>query len=377
MRLGLDEPAWRKPPRPEVVELSVFGPGKGEGLVCHLGNNRWMVLDSCIDSDSSQPVSLDYLDALGVEPSGHVDLVAATHWHDDHIGGLAAVVEAASEAEFHFSMALQSHHFFTLIKAMGEQSMMRKPGAIEFARIVEILEERVREEGRRRAPQPVVAHTYMWRPSGHGPGTTRVEALSPSALSVSVGLEEIAQLLPDAHDPKRRLTSVTPNHTSLVVMLVIGDAVALLGGDMQETGATVHGWSEILASARRPRERAAVIKLAHHGADNGDHPAIWTDLLAEDPVAVLTPFNSGVKPRPSAEDIARICGQAKESYTTTERPTGKRLARDSHTERMLRARRTPVVPASGAMGQVRLRRSMHETTDDWRVELFGSAADLC
>lgn len=381
MRLGPAESAWREPPKPDEVEVSVFGPGKGEGLVCHLGFGRWMVLDSCVDSDTSRPVSLDYLEALDMNLPDHVDVVAATHWHDDHIRGLAAVVEAASNCTFHFSMALQSQEFLTLVNAVGDQSMMRKPGALEFGRVISLLEDRVRSQGRRHAPQPAVAHTIIWRPPSSGADgwteATRVEALSPSPRSVQVGLAEIAQLLPKAYGVKRRIAPASPNHTSLVTTAVIGHAVALLGGDMQETGAVVQGWTEILSSARRPAEKASVIKLAHHGADNADHPGIWSNMLTEDPVAALTPYNGGGTPRPSPGDSARICGRTNQAYISTDRPDVARRRRDTHTDRLLRGRNHPIVSASGSMGHVRLRRSLSDAAGGWKVELFGAATPLC
>lgn len=382
MKLGRAEAAWLEAPRDDEVEISVFGPGKGESVVCHLGFGRWMVIDSCIDRDTSRPVALDYLEALRVDPPAQLDVVAATHWHDDHVAGLADVVASAPGATFHFSMALQSHNFLTLVKGMGERSMMRKPGAVEFARIIELLEQRVRAHGRQHAPQPTVAHTLLWRPpSGNADrwtATSRVEALSPSPRSIQVGLDEIAQLLPEASGVKRRLSLVSPNHSSLVTLVVLGGAVALLGGDLQETGAVVHGWSEILASARRPAERASAIKLAHHGADNADHPDIWTQLLTDQPVAALTPYDRGVTPRPSAADTERICGHTDHAYTSTERPEMGRRKRDGHTERLLRARPHAVRSATGSMGHVRLRsRIAGDVGGGWEVELFGSAARLC
>jgi len=38
-----------KPPEADVVEVSIFGPGKGESVLIHLGNGKWIMIDSCID----------------------------------------------------------------------------------------------------------------------------------------------------------------------------------------------------------------------------------------------------------------------------------------------------------------------------------------
>ena len=157
-----------------------------------------------------------------------------------------------------------------------------------------------------------------------------------------------------------------------------GDAVALLGGDLQETGASVQGWSEIIASTRRPAERASAINLAHHGADNADHPGIWTELLTDGPIAALTPYNRGVTPRPSSADTTRICGNTTSAYISTERPEVARRRRDAHTERLLRARPHAVRSAAGAMGHVRMRKPLKgEAVSRWDIELFAAASSLC
>jgi len=50
-----------------------------------------MVVDSCLDEHDS-PVSLAYLKKLGIDAAKQVLIVVASHWHDDHVHGLSAVV---------------------------------------------------------------------------------------------------------------------------------------------------------------------------------------------------------------------------------------------------------------------------------------------
>jgi glyoxylase-like metal-dependent hydrolase (beta-lactamase superfamily II) len=94
------------PPRSDEAEVSVFGPGFGECLVVHLGNNDWIVVDSCTDAESKRPVALEYLETIGVDAATHVSLVIATHWHDDHIGGFGKLYMACKAARFACSAAL-------------------------------------------------------------------------------------------------------------------------------------------------------------------------------------------------------------------------------------------------------------------------------
>ncbi|MEO0250326.1 MAG: MBL fold metallo-hydrolase [candidate division WOR-3 bacterium] len=96
---------------PEKPEVSLLGPGYGECVVIHLGGNVWVIVDSCIDSDTNQVSSLQFLRNIGVDPAATVRQVIATHWHDDHVRGLAATLEACPNAEFVCSAALRGREF--------------------------------------------------------------------------------------------------------------------------------------------------------------------------------------------------------------------------------------------------------------------------
>ena len=76
-------------PRNDEFELTLFGPGYGESLVLHVGDGVWVLIDSCGRADA--PVALDYLRRIDVDPSEAVRMIVATHWHDDHIRGLAEI----------------------------------------------------------------------------------------------------------------------------------------------------------------------------------------------------------------------------------------------------------------------------------------------
>jgi hypothetical protein len=70
------------PPSPDELEISIFGPGYGECIVAHLGDNSWFVVDSCIDVYTKRPAALTYFEKIGVNPSVSVKQIIATHWHD-------------------------------------------------------------------------------------------------------------------------------------------------------------------------------------------------------------------------------------------------------------------------------------------------------
>ena len=141
----------------------------------HLGNNKWCIIDSCIAKGKADSVAVEYLEGFNNDALRNVQLVVATHWHDDHIGGMASLLSRTPHADFCCSMALQSPEFLTLVSAMPE-TIAGHSGAAEFAAILKELEPRVR-----RTPIFAVENKQLLSLSGAGGSfPIALESLSPS-----------------------------------------------------------------------------------------------------------------------------------------------------------------------------------------------------
>lgn len=99
-------------PANDEFELVILGPGIGESIVAHLGNDEWIIIDSCVFPGHDEPAPLLYLRQIGVDASQAVKRVLATHWHDDHIKGIGAVFRECQSAKFAMSGALADDQFF-------------------------------------------------------------------------------------------------------------------------------------------------------------------------------------------------------------------------------------------------------------------------
>lgn len=154
--------AKNKPPADDEFELSIFGPGYGESIALHVGGGRWMLVDSCVDRETKRPVVLDYLREISMEPASCVDLVVATHWHDDHVRGISSLFEACSGAEFACSGALTKPEFLELTQvysSLGDES-----GISEMRQIVSCLQSRATASpASRQAPKLAVADRLIYR----------------------------------------------------------------------------------------------------------------------------------------------------------------------------------------------------------------------
>jgi hypothetical protein len=137
-------------------------------------------------------------------------------------------------------------------------------------------------------------------------------------LGVPAFLVGISALLP-APTPttKRRLPNPVPNDLSIATWIRIGDVQILLGADLEEHGVEGRGWTAVLASNTRPLGLASLFKIAHHGSVTGHHDGVWAEMLAESPIAVLTPWTLGASQLPQRSDVDRINGLTANAYSTS------------------------------------------------------------
>src|SRR6266568_2380652 len=102
-------------PKRDEIELSVFGPGFGECLLLHLGHGEWLLVDSCVDQRRREQPALAYLNRIGVDSEQAVKVIVTTHWHDDHIRGMAEVVSTCAAARFVCPAALRQTEMLVLL----------------------------------------------------------------------------------------------------------------------------------------------------------------------------------------------------------------------------------------------------------------------
>lgn len=367
------------PPSLHEIEISIFGPGIGECIAIHLGDNEWMVVDSCLDRESHQPIALKYLTALGIDVATSVKLFVITHWHDDHLKGAADILAACHDAKFVCSEALRSTEFIQFIRICSTRSLMVSSGVDEFDRIFRELQ--LRSTGKR--PQSVGPDLWaiadrrlLYLPKNNRSFNVEVFALSPSDTAMTLALSEIGQLLPTAGTPKRRAVAQRPNHVSVALWIVIGNLNILLGSDLENHRDKRLGWRAVVLSSNRPSGRAFVVKVPHHGSLNAYYHKMWSEMTTPEAVALLTPFASGKMPLPSQDGIEKIRSHTSQIYCTGPPQGWRPPRRDSTVDKTVReiARTRRVV--HGPIGQVRVRVSPQRGLDDPTIELFGEAQRL-
>jgi hypothetical protein len=368
------------PPSSDELEVSIFGPGYGECIVVHYGLGNWLVIDSCIDPISRQPVALAYLNRLGVSTK-QVHLVAATHWHDDHIRGLAHVTEACVEAQFCCSGALKTADFMQLAQLYSSAPIGMPSGPSEFNRIFSTISNRKGTLSYKpikwsQNDQVLLRQSF----SVHG---AQYEALlislSPSDEMVTRAARDLAQHwanVTDSHTVSR-LVPNHPNHVSVAMSLSIGGRNILLGSDLEETGDSLTGWAAVCDSKTRVPQLAHTYKVAHHGSVSGFNPKIWGQMLANDPLSMITPFRRGFHKIPTPADQAQILALTKHAYLTADpQATKSPKKRAPKIEKLMSSVTVERRQSIDSVGHIRWRAPISDPFDSGIISLYDGAYQL-
>jgi hypothetical protein len=348
-------------PSSAEVEISVFGPGYGESIALHIGRGRWAIIDSCVLQPGSRPVALHYLAVLGVKPEESVDLVVATHWHDDHIRGIADVFRACTSADFAISAALREREFRQLLATYEGKPFEGGSGLTELSAIVKEL------ANRGRPPRFAIHSRRLLQDSNDG----EIWALSPSDEDITLAIRQFAKLLPDKGSLPRA-SPVQPNRASVALWVRRQGLAVLLGADLEQTPEANTGWTAVVSSTTRPKGVASLFKVPHHGSHTAHNAAVWTDMLIE-PTSVLTPWARGRRYLPTDSDVDRIVTLSKVAFSTAPPARRKAELRDPAVRRTVKETTKSFLRALPDMGMVRFRSGDGKV---WTRELFGSAAEL-
>lgn len=353
------------PPAANQVELVLIGPRYGESMCLHIGDNRWVVVDSCVYGPSKVPAPLYYLDQIGVSPLA-IERVAATHWHDDHVRGLSAVVDAAQNAKFCMPNALSTREFATLAAAYSSTPMTK--GVTELHTILkEIDVGRIQMCG----PSQLILRDTT------SAGAVEIWSLSPSTDELRASLVEFSALIPKEGEPLNQSPSRSPNHLAMVLFVKVGDVSMVLGADLEEHGDPNRGWSAVLTQMAT-ESGSSLFKIPHHGSATAYHSGVWSNMLSSNPVAVITPFHHGRSKLPTDEEVRRIKGHTEHVFLTTPQP----LVRSKGKPQIVEDEIAAVTKGRGmhheqvSPGVIRCRVDLASNAGTWDVGLIGAAVQL-
>ena len=220
-------------PDRDDFELTLLGPGYGECAIIHYGDGEWIIVDSCVDDDGN-PAALSYLNQIGVDVGRSVRVIVVTHWHDDHIRGIAKVISSCPKAYFVCPAAFRQEEFLTLVAAYADGAMMLQAGTKEIGKALALVNERGT------TARLASENRLLLRRRG-----CQLWALSPSDEAIRLALTHLADQLPRPMESKAAVPAPTPNHLSVALLAQLEGTAVLLGGDVLRFNDRKRGWLRI------------------------------------------------------------------------------------------------------------------------------------
>ena len=351
---------YGEPPATDEIEVTLFGPGYGEAIAIHLGEGAWILVDSCIDPESKYPASATYLKQIGVDVE-RVRAIVASHWHDDHVRGIAKLASVYPNADFIISAVFNNKEATAFLAGYsGDSSLGLARGAKELHAVL-----RAREKVSFALHRTTVLEATL------NARQVRVTALSPMSGAFAQSLAHFAQYLPTKGRAINHAPEIRPNFEAIALHIDLGEDAVLLGSDLENHNA--FGWSAVVADQwSGTRKPATAYKVAHHGSFSGHCPEVWSVLLTPTPVACVTPFTLGDLRLPTDADKERVKGATPLAFISS--GASRRPDMDSRQLKRLADICKKLVRVDAGFGAVRLRRKLGAPA--WSVELFGAAQAL-
>lgn len=357
------------PPSADELEVSLFGTGYGESLLIHYTNNKWIIIDSCYDYKNKNSAVLSYFQQLNISPD--TTHIIVSHWHDDHIKGISQLLDSFPNSNFICSSAIHCKEFLNLVSIYSKHSHIVDCGTNEFNNIIHTL----RHRGV--SPTWAIINRTLFDHSeiiGDDEVSIKLIALSPSDKSVLDSHLALGQLIPQKGAVRKRIQEPSKNHSSIVLHLTINDNVILLGSDLENLSDKKCGWENVYTSQTRPKEKATIFKIPHHGSQNGFHKGVWSEMLIQEPFCILTPYSKLKEPLPRENEIKLFKKYSKEIYITNKVSRKSKVKRDPTVDKTIKATVKAIQKISNNPGQIRLRKKI--TASKWNVNLFGDAEKL-
>ncbi|MDA3788835.1 MAG: MBL fold metallo-hydrolase [Desulfobacula sp.] len=347
-------------PKSDQFEISLFGPGIGECIVCHIGDDKWLIVDSCLHPETKQPIALKYLKSLGIDVAKSVEIVVISHWHSDHIRGASQIVSECSEARICYPAALLKDEFLSFLSAYSGADITsivdRKTSATkEFESIVVTLKKNCEANGNYKYEylSPILNNTLLYESHSQNFNIC-IRSLSPSNKSYHNAIEQFASMIPKVKDIRTVVPIPKQNDNSIVLWIQINDTYLLLGADLEETMDPLSGWSAIVDSKQCPQGQANIFKIPHHGSINGHSDEVWHKMISDSPICMLTSKLGGRGSIPKETDIERIKSYSPNLFCT-KIPKGPKVKRDRTVEKMCKGIIKDRHILSGDIGHIQVR----------------------
>lgn len=351
------EPLLRNKPASDEIEVTLLGKGVGECVVLHLGSGHYVTIDSFINPETKNPIVLDYIESIGASKED-IDCVVVTHWHKDHVLGIAKLAEVvSSKARFVMPAVIKDEFFTKFLNINDNQLNDQSPSAEFHSALTTIMTRHLK----------IVLATNDKLIFGNDEGSrgnVNLFSLSPNDEQLLTYLSFLKKAI-DAQVKRPSFIFSDDNSISTALWLDFLNDKVLLGGDLLK-----EGW-KVIVENREIKGVASLFKVPHHGSITGHHESVWSHMLTGNPTSLLSVYApSGL---PTDTDKARIKTLSKRMLVVGAK--AKVENRPDFFNKLKRCSTVKLRPLCGTVGLVRARKHIGDALD-WTIECFGKVEDL-
>lgn len=357
------------PTNNSIVETILIGTGGGygESIVVHLGNNDWMVVDSCIDPFTKKSLPLQYLEENNIDIETQVKLIVCTHWHDDHIRGISQILAIAKNAKFSMALANDKSKFirFVELDVRKIDNGSIASSTCELSACLDIL-------GKSKQVLKFAEADKVLLKKKENSINYEVIALSPSDTVIQEFMYEISTLVTEYGKTNRKIVYQKPNDKCVVLFIKINKQRILLGSDLEVSSDRRKGWLNIISENQTVDKKSNVFKIPHHGSETGYNEMIWEKLIKNNAISKLTPWNKGSK-LPKIEILKKIKKHTSNIYITSDITLNQKpKKRDKSISKAIRDFKPTLREVKYVHGIIKCTCNI-QTDSEWEISLFGSA----
>jgi len=356
-----------------IAEINLIGTGGryGESLLVHLGNNEWIVVDSCINPRTNKILPLELIIEKSIKPE-QIKYVICTHWHDDHIKGISKIFEYATDADFVFARANDPKKFFQMLGCDYKKInyYTSNSSTLEFHECIGLLEERNRQPIYAFVDRVIHNTSYLDLP-------VEIYSLSPSDYSSLKFDEQLSYLMNEFLQSNKKIPYVNPNHRSVALLLKLGQHDVILGSDLQMIKDDNRlGWGHIISSSRTFRgiDTPNYFKIPHHGSENGFIPDLWDNTLSKNATSSMTPWKVGKYELPPQRMVDLYKSYTNDLYiTSTPKQSNKPKKRPSKIRKDINQFKANISELRFNYGVVESRIDITNKNSEWTTQIYGTA----
>jgi len=288
------------------IELTFFGPGYGESIVVHIPSLGWAAIDSC-EFGRFGLRFVPPLQYLISQKAQRLAFLVLSHPHQDHYKGMEQIIDHYL-GKIDRICRYQGDGVRELAGYLTNRGIKGTPGAKSFALVLKAIKKAVKNgaEFRHLSTMTQIVPSNIASINGNN-FEVEVLSLSPSAEDEESYVDILREAFPKSEGQLKGVPDRKHNLLASAIRIRIGEVVVILGSDVEKGETPASGWRAIVGSIDAPDLCVKTLKVAHHGSPNAHFAKAWeAHCRAGEIISVVTPYNRGVSPLPSEEDIKRI-----------------------------------------------------------------------